>query len=114
MSAMTPATPDARATAAFNALPEGDARGRLARCLDVPRWVDAVLAGRPYADGAALAARAEESARDLSDAELAAALAAHPRIGERARSSAHDPELSSREQSGVHAADHRLAERLAE
>ncbi len=115
MSAMTTAMPDARATAAFNALAEEDARARLARCLDVPRWVDEVLAGRPYADGAALVARAEKTARELSDAELAAALAAHPRIGERAAagSSAHDPELSSREQSGVNAADHRLAERLA-
>jgi 2-oxo-4-hydroxy-4-carboxy-5-ureidoimidazoline decarboxylase len=111
---MTTAMPDARATAAFNALAEEDARARLARCLDVPRWVDEILAGRPYADGAALVARAEETARELSDAELAAALAAHPRIGERAGSSAHDPELSSREQSGVNAADHRLAERLAD
>ena len=34
----------------FNALPEAEARERLAACLDVPRWVDTVLAGRPYAD----------------------------------------------------------------
>ena len=27
---------------AFNALPEAEARERLADCLDIPRWVDTV------------------------------------------------------------------------
>ncbi|MGB0101502.1 MAG: 2-oxo-4-hydroxy-4-carboxy-5-ureidoimidazoline decarboxylase, partial [Nocardioides sp.] len=53
----------------FNALPEAEARSRLAACLDVPRWVEAVLAGRPYADVAALRAAATGAA-DLDDAEL--------------------------------------------
>ena len=38
----------------FNALPAGDARSLVAGCLGVPRWVDEVVAGRPYADRAAL------------------------------------------------------------
>ena len=40
----------------FNALPEAEARTQVATCLDVPRWVDAVLAARPYADLDALLA----------------------------------------------------------
>ena len=34
----------------FNALPPDEARARVAACLDVPRWVEAVVDGRPYAD----------------------------------------------------------------
>ena len=99
--------------AAFNALSEGQARDRLTRCLAVPRWVDEVLAGRPYADGEALARQAAASAAELSEAELEAALAGHPRIGERASDAAHDAELSRREQSGVDAGDREVAARLA-
>ena len=95
----------------FNALPEAEARERLTTCLDVPRWVDTVLEGRPYADQAALQAVATNAA-ELDDAELEAALARHPRIGERA-SAGHDAAFSAREQSGVDRDDVDVAERLA-
>ena len=94
----------------FNALPEAEARERLARCLDVPRWVDTVLAGRPYADVGALRAVASNAA-DLDRAELDAALAGHPRIGERA-GSGHDRAFSAAEQSGVDRDDADVAARL--
>jgi len=97
---------------AFNALPEPEARQRLGSCLDVPRWVDTVLAGRPYADLDALLAVASVAA-DLDDAELEAALARHPRIGERA-GAGHDAAFSSREQSGVDRSDADVAQRLAD
>jgi 2-oxo-4-hydroxy-4-carboxy-5-ureidoimidazoline decarboxylase len=96
---------------AFNALSEDEARTRLAECLDVPRWVDTVLAGRPYADRDALRATATEAA-DLDDAELEAALARHPRIGERA-GAGHDAAHSAREQAGVDPADRDVATRIA-
>jgi len=96
---------------AFNALPEADARERLTGCLDVSRWVDTVLAGRPYADPAALRAVASAAA-DLTDTELEAALARHPRIGERA-GSGHDAAHSAREQAGVDPADRDVAARIA-
>ncbi len=95
----------------FNALPEAEARERLTTCLDVPRWVDTVLEGRPYADQAALQAVATNAA-ELDDAELEAALARHPRIGERA-SAGHDAAFSAKEQSGVDRDDADVAERLA-
>lgn len=94
----------------FNGLPEQEAADRLRSCLDVQRWVDTVLEGRPYADRDALLAVARNAAADLSDAELDAALARHPRIGERA-GAGHDADFSAREQAGVEASD---ADRLAE
>jgi len=97
---------------AFNALPETEARERLATCLDVPRWVDTVVAGRPYADLDALLTVASVAAA-LDDAELEAALARHPRIGERA-GAGHDAAFSGREQSGVDRSDADVAQRLAD
>lgn len=97
---------------AFNALPEPEARRRLAECLDVPRWVDTVLEGRPYADLDALRAVATNAA-ELDDRELEAALARHPRIGERA-GAGHDAAHSAREQAGVDPSDADVAERLAD
>jgi 2-oxo-4-hydroxy-4-carboxy-5-ureidoimidazoline decarboxylase len=94
----------------FNALPEAEARTQLATCLDVPRWVDTVLDGRPYDDLDALLAVATYAA-ELDDAELEAALAKHPRIGERA-GAGHDAAFSAKEQSGVDRSDADVAERL--
>ena len=96
----------------FNALPEAEARERLADCLDVPRWVDTVLEGRPYADRDALLKVAEVAAATMSDEELDSALAHHPRIGERG-AGGHDEEHSAREQAGVDPADREVARRLA-
>jgi len=97
--------------AEFNALPEAEARERLARCLDVPRWIDTVLAGRPYADVRALRAVASNAA-DLDPTELEVALAGHPRIGERA-GTGHDRAFSAAEQSAVDRDDADVAARLA-
>jgi 2-oxo-4-hydroxy-4-carboxy-5-ureidoimidazoline decarboxylase len=97
----------------FNALPEAEARERLTTCLDVPRWVDTVAAGRPYADVGALRSVAEVAAGSLADGELEQALARHPRIGERA-SVGHNAAHSEREQAGVDPADAALRQRLAE
>jgi 2-oxo-4-hydroxy-4-carboxy-5-ureidoimidazoline decarboxylase len=93
----------------FNGLPEQEAADRLRACLDVRRWVDTVLEGRPYADPGALLAVARTAAADLDDTELDAALARHPRIGERA-GAGHDADFSAREQAEVEASD---ADRLA-
>ena len=97
----------------FDELPEAEARAALAACLDVPRFVDEVVAGRPYGDAAALEAAAVRSASALSDEELEAALARHPRIGERA-GAGHDAVHSAREQAGVDRSDAEVLRRLAE
>ena len=98
----------------FNALPEDEARARLQSCLAVPRWVEDVLAGRPYRDAESLWDRAEEGARHLDDAELQLALDRHPRIGERPSESGHDAAFSQREQAGVDGSHPEVARRLAE
>jgi len=99
---------------AFNALPEDEARARLQSCLAVPRWVEDVLAGRPYRDAESLWDRAEEGASHLDDDELQLALARHPRIGERPSESGHDAAFSQREQAGVDGSHPEVARRLAE
>jgi 2-oxo-4-hydroxy-4-carboxy-5-ureidoimidazoline decarboxylase len=97
----------------FDDLPEDDARTILLRCLSAPDWAELVLSGRPFGTKAQLMAAADRAARDLSGDDLRAALAGHPRIGERA-AAGHNAEASSREQSGVDARDHETAERLVE
>ncbi|GAB3563875.1 2-oxo-4-hydroxy-4-carboxy-5-ureidoimidazoline decarboxylase [Amycolatopsis endophytica] len=70
-----------------------DVRELLVACLDVPRWVDTVLAGRPYPDLAALTAAARLT---LTEDEIRRAIEAHPRIGDRSAAG-----WSRAEQSGV-------------
>jgi 2-oxo-4-hydroxy-4-carboxy-5-ureidoimidazoline decarboxylase len=84
---------------AFNAEPADAAAQAVQACADIPAWVEAVVAGRPYADVARLIARADALARDWSDADVDRALGQHPRIGERGGAE------SAREQSGVAADD---------
>jgi len=79
--------------AEFNTAPDGLAADLLAACLAVPRWVDAVLAGRPYPDLDALITAAR---LPLTPDETRRAIAAHPRIGDRSAAG-----WSRTEQSGV-------------
>ena len=99
---------------AFNVMDHDQARSRLLTCLDVPRWADEVLAARPYDDLNQLEERMTSSAGTLTDEELEAALARHPRIGERADAGRHDAGFSEAEQSGVDRRDAEIAERLVE
>ena len=98
----------------FNALSPDEVGERLAACLPVPRWVDTVRDGRPYAAWPDLEETATTAAAELDEVELAAALAGHPRIGERASSPRHDAAFSAREQSGVDPADAEVARALAD
>ena len=99
---------------AFNALSEAEANRALAACLPVTRWVETVRDGRPYADWLALESTASQAAEKLEDGELEAALAGHPRIGERASSPDHQAEFSEREQAGVDPADAGVTQALAQ
>jgi 2-oxo-4-hydroxy-4-carboxy-5-ureidoimidazoline decarboxylase len=85
----------------FNAAPGDRLRPLLAACCDVPRWVDTVLAGRPYGDVAELTQTADKALRDLGATEVDRALAAHPRIGDRAEGAGTEASWSRNEQSGV-------------
>jgi 2-oxo-4-hydroxy-4-carboxy-5-ureidoimidazoline decarboxylase len=105
----SPAPHSTGAPAAFNALPPDDAEQRLMTCLGVRRWAREVAAGRPYASGEDLVARATRAADSLTDLELDAALAGHPRIGEQASAPEHQADFSEREQSGVDPTDAAVA-----
>uniref|UniRef100_UPI0031D0DAEE 2-oxo-4-hydroxy-4-carboxy-5-ureidoimidazoline decarboxylase n=1 Tax=Saccharothrix mutabilis TaxID=33921 RepID=UPI0031D0DAEE len=84
----------------FNSAPAEQLRPLLTECLAVPRWVEAVLAGRPYASEEALLAAADDAA-SLTDDEVRAAIAGHPRIGEKAKHGGVSARWSAAEQSGV-------------
>ncbi|WP_237565409.1 2-oxo-4-hydroxy-4-carboxy-5-ureidoimidazoline decarboxylase [Ornithinimicrobium cavernae] len=99
---------------AFNAMTEDTARARVLSCLDVARWAEVVVSGRPYDAWSGLEAAMRTAAATLTDDELAAALARHPRIGERAAAARHEVVHSEREQAGVDRTDPELARQLRE
>jgi 2-oxo-4-hydroxy-4-carboxy-5-ureidoimidazoline decarboxylase len=82
-----------------NALPDAQLTPLLRGCCAAPGWIDAVRDGRPYASLAALLERSDVATSALDDTGLSAALAAHPRIGERAQGT--HAGWSRQEQSGV-------------
>jgi 2-oxo-4-hydroxy-4-carboxy-5-ureidoimidazoline decarboxylase len=84
----------------------------LLTCCDVPSWAEAVVAGRPYADLDALLTTADAAARRMAPAEVERALAAHPRIGERAQGAGTGAAWSRQEQSGVSRDEQTQAELL--
>jgi 2-oxo-4-hydroxy-4-carboxy-5-ureidoimidazoline decarboxylase len=89
----------------LNGEPAAQAAEALRACNAAPRFVAEMLAGRPYPDPEALLARAEEVARALPWTEVVAALAAHPRIGDRVEGSSPEAESSRREQGSMRDAD---------
>ena len=67
----------------------------------IPTWVDAVVAGRPYASLDALTSRAAALADEWSVADLDAALARHPRIGQHPIGAGAEAAASRREQASM-------------
>ncbi|GAA4480067.1 2-oxo-4-hydroxy-4-carboxy-5-ureidoimidazoline decarboxylase [Microbacterium panaciterrae] len=85
----------------FNSAGRGAAASVVKPALDIPRWIDAILDGRPYASLAALSAAALTAAAPLTEAELDAALAHHPRIGAKVDGTSAEAAHSRREQPSV-------------
>ncbi|PKI91541.1 OHCU decarboxylase [Actinomycetales bacterium SN12] len=85
----------------FNSAPREEAVAVVKPALDIPRWIDAIVDGRPYQSVDQVAAAAAAVAAPLSEAELDAALAHHPRIGERPQGETAEAALSRKEQPGV-------------
>ena len=67
----------------------------------IPAWVDAVVAARPYASVDALTAHAAALADAWTIADLDAALAHHPRIGQRPIGAGAEAAASRREQASM-------------
>jgi 2-oxo-4-hydroxy-4-carboxy-5-ureidoimidazoline decarboxylase len=98
----------------FDVMDAAEASSLVSACADIPSWVEAVVAGRPYADPEHLFTRADQLATRWTGAEVERALADHPRIGERHSGSGSGAALSAREQSGVDPADVEVQARLVE
>jgi 2-oxo-4-hydroxy-4-carboxy-5-ureidoimidazoline decarboxylase len=82
----------------LNGLPRDEAVEVLLGCCAVPGWARQVADGRPHRTTAELLAAADAAWADRGPGELDAAMAGHPRIGERG---ARWPAWSRQEQSGV-------------
>jgi 2-oxo-4-hydroxy-4-carboxy-5-ureidoimidazoline decarboxylase len=95
---------------AFNSAAAAELRAPLLACCAADAWIEAIIAGRPYADEAELGARSDAATAALDDLALGQALAGHPRIGQ--RTAAHS--WSQQEQSGLAGASADLQTQLAE
>lgn len=96
----------------FNQCDDATAREAIAHCVAIPAWQDALVAGRPYTSLSLLRDNAERIAISWQLAELALALRAHPRIGERPAGNGREAALSRNEQSAVDPADDALSRAL--
>ena len=94
----------------FNSSARDAAVGVVKPALDIPRWYDAIVDGRPYASIEAVTEAAMQVAAPLTEAELDHALGHHPRIGERAAGDSAEAAHARSEQAGV---DESAAEALA-
>ena len=101
----------------LNDRPEAEARAELQRCCGSSRWVEAILAHRPFAEASSLYAVADSVWWDLEPADWREAFAHHPRIGDldslRARSASTE-QWAAGEQAGARGAPAELLTALAE
>lgn len=67
--------------AALDAMSEADARAALIRCCGASRWVEAMLARRPFGSEEALLRNAREAWREMERSDVLEAFEHHPRIG---------------------------------
>lgn len=103
-----------RALAQLNSLPQLDAERELQACCASPAWASRVAAARPFADVDGLITVAEHALGELDWAEVEAALAAHPRIGQRPAGARRDVSWSRQEQAGSQGASRATAAALRE
>lgn len=85
----------------FNSAGVDEASALVRAWAAIPSWVASVVAARPYADLAALRSTASSYAEAWTPAEVTAALADHPRIGERPTGAGAGAAMSRSEQAGV-------------
>lgn len=99
--------------AEFNSADTAVAADALKPCIDVQRWIEAITAARPFSSRAELLDFAARAAAPFTAAEVEAAMAHHPRIGERPTASTAEASMSRSEQSGVDPSDNGTAAALA-
>ena len=95
--------------AELNDLPAPAAQKALLQCCGSRRWVQYMVAGRPYATVEELLAGADAAADQLTESDWLEAFAVHPRIGERSTSA-----WSQQEQAAALHAPATVQDRLAQ
>lgn len=100
--------------AVFNGADRAEVTAVLRPCIDVQRWVDQIADARPFASSQDLLAFARHAAAPFTPHEVEAAMAHHPRIGERPTASTTEASMSRSEQAGVDPADQAVTTALAE
>ncbi len=93
--------PERLPVAALDAAPAAAAAALLRPSCASTRWAAELVASRPYGSLAALSAASDAVIAGLGWADIEQALAAHPRIGERAGGGGREAAWSAREQSGA-------------
>jgi 2-oxo-4-hydroxy-4-carboxy-5-ureidoimidazoline decarboxylase len=101
----------------LDAATDADARAILTRACGASRWVDRMMARRPFGGDARLLRAARIEWFGLTEADWLEAFSHHPRIGDRGSLADRFPathDLSSKEQSAVNFASARAIDELAE
>lgn len=98
---------------AFNELDPASAAAEVRVWADIPSWVSAVVAARPYASVDAAEAAADDAARRWTADDLDAALAHHPRIGQKPAGAGAEADASRREQASMATASDDLTAAIA-
>lgn len=100
--------------AEFNRVDRATAVAVLRPCVDVTRWCESIVDQRPFSSVDALIEAAAAAASPFRSDEVEAALAQHPRIGERAEGASREASMSRSEQAGVDPADDAAQQALRE
>jgi len=90
---------------AFNSLPADQRQEQLSSCCAARAWVEQMSDGWPYPDADAMLAASDRAFGQLDSDDVAQALAAHPRIGQRASGTSTEATWSRQEQASVAEAD---------
>jgi len=90
---------------AFNELSAAEAEALLRPCVDADRWIHELISARPFATPDELTSYAMNGITPFDPQELDAALAQHPRIGERAEGQSKEADLSRGEQASLNLDD---------
>lgn len=111
---MTQITSGRTALGRFNTLGAAQAQRELLDCCASRRWATAVAEGRPYVDAERVLRMSDAAFATLTEADIAAALATHPRIGDRAEGQSRDAAWSRREQSAAADASDAVKQAIAD
>lgn len=98
----------------FNSLDREAAVAAVGPALDVQRWIEELVSGRPYGSTEAILDAARSAANPFTDAEVAQALLRHPMIGQRPQEDSAAASLSRNEQAGLSGDDDAVKAELAQ